>query len=108
MPAVEVSIAAAVAVLDYNLLQNSPHRQASRMRTLRAVGLAGSAAAGDAQVAILINQTEVARVYNNATGFPNADSLKHVGAQVPANAEISVVVTDAPATNPLNLLLELV
>lgn len=107
MSAIEVSVAAATAALDYNLLGNSPHRQSTAARVLRQAALKGSAAAGDSQVAILINQTEVARIYNSGTGFPNKDDLKWVGVRIPPGAEVAAVVTDAPATNPLNLLLEL-
>jgi len=106
MPAVEISIAAAVAVLDFNLLGNSKHRQSDRSRRLRAAALAGSAAAGDSRIAISINQQEVGSIFNSATGFPTRDHLKSIGVTVPPNAEVSAVVTDAPATNPLNLLLE--
>jgi len=106
MSAVEISIAAAVAVLNYNMLQNSPHRQDSRPRRLKAAALAGSAAAGDSAVAISINQLEVARIFCTTTGFPTRDHLKEIEVPVPANSEVSVVVVDAPATNPLNLLLE--
>lgn len=108
MPAVEVSVAAATAVLGYNLLADSPHRQSSRGRTLRAAALKGSAAAGDTAIRILVNQTEVGVLFNTNTGFPNRDDLVAVGAEVPGNAEISVIITDAPATNPINFLMELV
>lgn len=107
MAAVEVSIAAAVAVVGFNLLSNSPHRQASRTRNLRAAALRGSAAAGDTEIQVLVNQTEVARMFNTNTGFPNRDDLKAIGVNVPANAELSVIIVDAPATNPINFLMEL-
>jgi hypothetical protein len=106
MSMTEVSLAAAVAVLGVNLLANSPHRQSARRRRLTAVGLAGSAAAGDSEVSILINQTEVGRLFNSATGFPDRFDLMAIGEDVPSNSEISAVVVDAPATNPLNLLIE--
>lgn len=106
MPAVEVSVAAATAVVDYNLLGNSPHRQSSAPRRLRAVALCGSAAAGDTRIAVSVNQREIAAIFNSTTGFPTRDHLKGVGENIPPNAEISAIVTDAPATNPLNLLLE--
>lgn len=108
MSAVEVSIAAAVAVLGYNMLSNSPHRQSSKGRTLTAVAVRGSAAAGDSAVSVLVNQTEVARLFNTTTGFPNRDDLVAVGEWIPPNAEVSAIVVDAPATNPLNLLFEFV
>jgi len=106
MSAVEVSIAAAVAVLGFNMLANSPHRQSSTPRTLTAIALRGSAAAGDSEISVLVNQTEVARIFNTTTGFPNRDDLVAIGERIPQNAEISAIVVDAPATNPLNLLAE--
>jgi len=106
MSTVETSIAAATAVVGFNLLSNSPHRQSSRARRLRSIGLAGSAAAGDTEVSVLVNATEVARKFNTATGFPTRDHLSSVMRQIPANAEVAVIVIDAPATNPINLLLE--
>ena len=105
MSAVEISIAAATAVLGHNMLGNSIHRQSARQRTLRAVALAGSAAAGDSEVQVLIGATEVARKFNAATGFPVREHLAAVGRRVPADTEVAVIVTDAPATNPLNLLM---
>lgn len=106
MPVVEVSVAAATAVLDFNLLGNSQHRQSSRARRLRSVALKGSAAAGDTRVSISVNQREIASIFNSGTGFPNRDDLKAVGEAIPTNAEISAIIQDAPATNPINLMLE--
>jgi len=105
-PVAEVSIAAATAVLDFNLLANNQHRQSNRTRRLRSVALRGSAAAGDTKVSISVNQTEIASIYNSGTGFPNRDDLKGVGESIPPQSEISAVITDAPATNPINLMLE--
>jgi len=106
MSAVEVSIAAASAPLDTNLLSNSPHRSAQRRRWLRAVALKGSAAAGDSAVSVLIGQTEVARLFNSGVGFPNRDDLIDVGEWIESGQELAAVVVDAPATNPLNFLAE--
>lgn len=104
--AVEISIAAATAILGFNMMSNSPHRQNDKPRVIRAVALRGSAAAGDSAISIVVNQTEVARIFNTNTGFPNRDDLVAIGARIPANSEISAVIVDAPATNPLNLLIE--
>lgn len=107
MAVVEVSVAAATAVVGFNLLSNSTYRQSQRSRVIRAVALTGSAAAGDTQIRILVNNHEVATVFNSGTGFPNRDALKRVGARVPAGSEIAALVVDAPATNPINLQLDL-
>lgn len=105
MSVVELSIAAAVAVLDFNLMQNSTYRQSARSRNLRAIALTGSAAAGDAAVAIKIGNVEVARKFNSATGFPTRDHLVPVNRTIPPNSEVGAIVVDAPATNPLNLIM---
>lgn len=103
-----VSVAAATAVVGYDLLTNRPDISvASTPRTLRAIGLTGSAAAGDAAVDIKVSSRTVATLFNSGTGFPLADASKFDTAYVvPAGAPVSVIVTDAPATNPLNLLID--
>jgi len=103
-----VSIAAAVAVLGYDLLTNRPDIATSgRNRTLRAVGLVGSAAAGDSAVDFKVANVIVSSLYNSGTGFPTADAAKFpTSFNVPAGAPLSVIVTDAPATNPLNVLVD--
>jgi len=103
-----VSVLAAVAVLGYDLLTNRPDIQTSGSpRTLRAIGLTGSAAAGDSRVDFKVGNRVVATMFNTALGFPTADSgLFPTSFHVPAGSAISVIVTDAPATNPLNALLD--
>jgi len=103
-----VSVAAATAVLGYDLLLNRPDIQSQgRARVLRAVGLTGSAAAGDAAVDIKVDNRTVASLFNTATGFPLADASKFpTSFAVPPGSAVSVIVTDAPATNPLNLLID--
>lgn len=103
-----ISVAAATAVVGYDLLTNRPDiAVASVNRTLRAVGLTGSAAAGDAAVDIKVASRTVATLFNSGTGFPAADASKFdTFFSVPAGAPVSVIVTDAPATNPLNLLID--
>jgi len=103
-----ISVAAATAVVGYDLLTNRPDiAVASTPRVLRAVGLTGSAAAGDAAVDIKVASRTVSTLFNSATGFPTADAAKFDTAYaVPAGSPVSVIVTDAPATNPLNLLID--
>ncbi|GEM_PF-3106748 len=100
------SVAAATAVLGYDMMTGVSVKAASFPRRLEAVGLRGSAAAGDAAVRIMIGQTEVAVLYNDTTGFVNRDAMFRVGIGVPKDAEVKAYVTDAPATNPLNIALD--
>jgi len=103
-----LSVAAAVAVVGYDLLTNRPDIQnAGVARVLRALALTGSAAAGDTVVDIKVANRTVATLYNTATGFPTADASQFKTAySVPRGAPVSVIVTDAPATNPINLLID--
>lgn len=103
-----VSVLAATAALGYDLLTNRADvANAQRARTIRGLALVGSAAAGDARVQVKVGATVVATLYNTATGFPTADaSLFPTQYHVPAGSPISVIVDDAPATNPLNLLID--
>jgi len=103
-----ISIAAATAVLGYDLLTNRPDIATSaQRRTLRALGLTGSGAAGDTVVDFKVGNRTVATLYNTATGFPTNDASKFPTAyNVPPGSPVSVVVTDAPVTNALNLLID--
>lgn len=103
----EISIAAATAVLAYDMMSTKPeYAQAPYNRILLAAGLKGSAAGGDSEVAIKVGRKEEGRIFNSGTGFPNKDDMKRLNVRVPANAIVTVPVTDAPGTNPLNLALD--
>jgi hypothetical protein len=103
MSVFEDSIAAATAVVGYDLFQNKPELQSSDVdRALRGIALAGSAAALDAKATLKVGSTTIGDVLNVATGAPTNDHIQPLNAFVPAGARISLVVTDAPATNPLN------
>lgn len=101
-----ISVAAATAVLDFDLMRDNVFKQSTHPRVLKGAALAGSAAAGDAKVVISKGSVKIAELYNTATGFPTTDHLFGIGEYIGANDEISAVVTDAPATNPLNLVLD--
>lgn len=98
----QTSVAAATAVLGYNLLTGSVFDQVSWPRVLRGAALAGSAAALDAKIEIFIGTNKVAELYNSATGAPNRDHLFPINARIGPGEEVSAIVVDAPATNPLN------
>jgi len=103
-----ISVAAAVAVVGYDLLTNRPDiSNSAGQRVIRAIGLTGSAAAGDSAVDFKVGNRTVATFFNTATGFPTNDASKFPTAyNVPPGSPVSVVVTDAPATNALNLLID--
>jgi len=103
-----VSVLAATAVLGNDLLANRPDVASSqRPRVIRGLSLTGSAAIGDSRVQVKVGANTVATLYNTATGFPTQDaSTFNTQYHVAAGAPISVIVDDAPATNPLNLLID--
>lgn len=99
------SVAAATAVVGYDLFTNQPQvRQSGSNRLLESVALTGSAAAGDTEVSFRVGNVEVARLFNSATGFPTQDAARVNlgGALIPAGEPLSAIVLDAPTTNPIN------
>lgn len=102
MATFEVTIAAATAVLNYDLLRDEPWTVADVPRVITGFGVTGSAAAGDSGADLKVRTNAVARKYNTVTGFPTGDHIQPIRAYVPAGAKISCPVIDAPATNPLN------
>jgi len=104
-----VSVAAATAVVGYDLLTNRPEITSSAMRrTIRSLALTGSVAAGDTEIDVKVGNRVVATMFNTATGFPTNDASKFPTSYiVPPGSPVSVIVKDAPATNALNLLIDL-
>jgi len=103
-----ISVPAATAVVGYDLLTNRPDiSSAGVARVLRALALTGSAAAGDTVIDVKVANRVVATLYNSNTGFPTNDADKYDTAyNVPSGQALSVIVVDAPATNPLNVLVD--
>lgn len=102
----QFSIAAATAVVGYDLAQNTYWQQSNRPRFLKGLALAGSAAALDTKVRVQVGAQQVGEAYNLATGAPTKDHMMDIGAIVPAGEEVHVFVEDAPATNPINGILD--
>ena|SRR3990167_5469746 len=106
MGAGQFSVAAATAVLGYDLTTGQTWAVSGENRELTGFGLMGSAAAGDTKVQVFIDQVMVWEGFNISTGFPNNDSLIDLdNLNCPAGSKISIIVTDAPSTNPINGLL---
>ena len=101
-----VSVAAATAVVGYDLARDTTWQQSSQPRVLRGAALAGSAAALDTKAEVFRGSVKIGELYNTATGAPTRDHLFPIGAYIPPNEEVRVLVTDAPGTNPINLLMD--
>lgn len=101
----QVSVAAATAVVGYDLLNNTWFQQVGYNRVITGFALKGSAAAGDTAVDLFVDTVKIGTFYNTNTGFPNMDDLMPMRVSVPANARLHAYVTDAAATNPINVLM---
>jgi len=102
----QVSVAAATAVVGYDLFADEWFQQLSEDRDLLAIGLAGSAAALDTLVELFIGTEKIGEFYNSATGavLINAHMVEIEG-DVPEGELLHLYVVDAPATNPINVIL---
>ena len=106
MPNYTVSIAAATAVLNADLLAGERYKRTPQSRTLEGLALTGSAAIGDCEVEIFIDEIRVGSFFNNALNFPNNDHLLPLESLfIPGGAELQAIVIDAAATNPINMML---
>ena len=104
----QVSIAAATAVVNYDLLTDAIFQTDGRSRRIVAAGLAGSAAALDTIVRLMAGTRQIGTIYNAATGAVTRDSMFRIGEDIPPNTPIHAYVVDAPATNPINLALDII
>ena len=98
----QFSIAAATAVVGYDLAGDTVWQTAAYDRSIAAIGLAGSAAALDTEIRIMAGTVEVGNMFNSSTGAPNRDSMFRMGFRLPANTPVHLYIVDAPATNPIN------
>ncbi len=100
------SIAAATAVVGYDLAKDTVWQRSSKPRVLRGVGVCGSAAGADTKIDIMIDTVKVGEAYNVTTGLPTQDHVNRFSNYVPPNADFHLYVTDAPVTNPINVLVQ--
>ena len=104
-----VSVAAATAALDYDIFQgNEDLRRRNFPRVITSVAVAGSTAAGDTAFDLKVNGAKVASFTNRATGWPTNDHKQRLAIPVPPNAFVEAEITDAAATNPINVEVETV
>ena len=104
----QVSVAAATAVLGYDLFDGEWFQQLPFARALTTIGIAGSAAALDTVASLFVDTVKVGEFYNTATGAVLMDAHgQSLGAvYVPPFSKVHLYIDDAPATNPINAVLE--
>jgi|Deesub1362B_J571_1020462.scaffolds.fasta_scaffold31246_2 hypothetical protein len=105
MGSLRVSVAAATAVVGYDLLKEERQQVVSYDRVIWGLMLTGSAAAGDTVIELYVEDVLVGTYANTATGEGNINSdLQPISdLYVPAGSKIHAIVKDAPSTNPIIL-----
>jgi len=101
-------IAAATAVVGYDLLTNVRDARANYSRVLDGLVLVGSAAAGDTEIELFIGGKSVGKYINTSTGvaYDRQKDLIPMDIFIPANSPMEARVTDAASTNAVVLQLE--
>lgn len=108
MPNYLASVAAATAIVGYDIFKDQVWARSPSDRILTGFGLQGSAAALDTEVELFIDEVRVGNFFNVTTGVPNNDSLMDIeDLGVPAGAQLRCLVKDAPVTNPINAMVAL-
>jgi len=112
MPTITISAAAATAVVGYNLMSGNRVQVSNRNRRVRRIGVVGSAVLQDAEVQLFYGSNFVGNFQPTTIGvvvpLDARDMMPVVDADYcPAGESINVFVSDAPATNPLVVTLEI-
>ena len=99
------SIAAASAVAKTDLFDDQPLNTAKKKRYLVALGMTGSAAAGDTECELEVDGETKGTYINTDTGMPDGSvDVQACNVEIPAGALVTLKVIDPPATNPINSL----
>lgn len=107
MPSGEVSVAAATAVVGYDLFVNEWFQIQNMDRTITGIGVAGSTAALDTEIELFAGTKKIGNYKNKAAGAVLMDAHRvDLEAEIEAGEMLHAYVTDAPATNPINVQLE--
>ena len=101
----QASVAAATATVGYDLLKDQWFQQVGYPRVITGFALKGSAAANDTEVEVFVDTIKIGSFFNTGTGFPNMDDVMPISHPIPPNARLHVYIKDAPATNPINLII---
>ncbi len=108
MQPIIVNIAAATAVVGYDLFQNERMNVSSQPRMFSVVGMVGGAAIADTTVELFVESKLIGTFVNKAIGsaaviFP--DYYEPVGnIYVPAGSKISAIVRAQGGTNPTRMI----
>lgn len=109
MSNISESVAAATAVVGYDLMKGSRHQQVEYMRSLQSMKLCGSAAKGDTEVELFIGDEFIGNFFNTTEGAGvfgvKEDEVDLGNVMVYPGEKIHAYVADAPTTNAINVTL---
>lgn len=111
MPLYQVTVTAAQAALNADILEDAPEqwkpaRNVQRPRRIYRAAYTGSTAAADTAIRLEAGGKPIGKLYNTSTGScTTKDEIFPIGATIPGGVDFKAVVTDAAATNPVFLLL---
>jgi len=98
------SVAAATAVVGYDILQGRKWRRENFGRVMTGIGVGGSAAIGDCDAELFINGVNVGEFKNLVLGWTSKDYILPCQIPIPANALMEMKMTTGATTNPVNVL----
>jgi len=102
MPSYTAAVAAATAVVGFDLFTDEVWARSPIDRILVGSGVAGSAVIGDSEVELFIDEVRVGAFFNNRLLLPTQDEIQDLeDLFIPAGAQLRSIVRDAPATSIL-------
>jgi len=104
MPTIDDSVAAATAVVGYNLFGGKSYAQKPYVRHLKRIGFVGGNAINEATVELMVGGVSSGGFRNNVSGVAavrQSDDMKNVDIGVLPNEIIEAFVRVAPTTSPL-------
>ena len=100
MPSYTAGVAAATAIVGYDLFTDEVWSRSPQDRILVGSGICGSAVIGDTEVELFIDEVRVGSFFNNRLLLPTQDEIQDLeDLFVPAGAQLRSIVRDAPATS---------
>ncbi|MBA7676431.1 hypothetical protein ES703_84672 [subsurface metagenome] len=102
----QVLVAAATAIVGYDLCQNETWNISSRRRVIQGIAFVGSAAINDTEIDLFVEDKKIGHFFNTRGGVLaplQEDAIPLGRIYVPPGSKIAAIVTVAPGTSPVIL-----
>jgi len=108
MPSYQVGVAAATAIVGFDMFTGEPWARTPQRRVINEIGVTGSAVVGDSEVELFVDEVRIGNFFNSALLVPQFDSMIALGRLlVPGGSLLRCLVRDAPATSILYIRVDL-